>query len=301
MHKTRYFFSISISFVKVHPPEHPGRKWRYPIERFRLMRKLLTALMIMALASIAFAAPASAQDVRIHLLHGIPDTDVDVEAGGANVFEGFSFGDTQDLSGFAGATLEGVKVKLAGTDTVAIDAGDVALPSSGNYTLIAHLDGSGTPTIGVFENDISSIDAGSGRLVVRHTAAAPNVDILANGDVAFANVPNGAGGGADLPAGTISATVVPAGATEPVVIGPADLPITEGSSLTVYAVGSLDGGSLTVLTESISGLGSAPSVVNTGNSPVDAAQTGLNVALVALVGLALAAAVAVPAVARTRN
>ena len=158
------------------------------------MRKLLTALLAIALASIAFAVPASAQDARIHLLHGIPDTDVDVEAGGANVFEGFSFGDTQDLSGFAGATLEGVMVKLAGTDTVAIDAGDVALPGSGNWTIIAHLDASGTPAIGVFENDTSTIAAGSGRLVVRHAAAAPAVDILANGDVAFANVPNGAGG-----------------------------------------------------------------------------------------------------------
>jgi len=265
------------------------------------MRKLLTALMAIALASIAFAIPASAQSARIHLLHGIPDTDVDVEVGGSNVFEGFSFGDTQDLSGFAGATLEDLKVKVAGTDTVAIDAGDTALPSSGNFTIIAHLDASGTPSLAVFENDTSSIDAGSGRLVVRHAAAAPSVDILANGDVAFSNVPNGAGGGADLPAGTISASVVPAGATEPVVIGPADLPITEGSSLIVYAVGSLDAGSLTVLTESISGLGSAPTAVNTGNSPVDTAQAGINFALVAVIGVALAAAVAVPAVARTRD
>lgn len=265
------------------------------------MRKLLTALIALALASFAFASPASAQNARIHLLHGIPDTDVDVEAGGANVFEGFSFGDTQDLSSFAGATLEGVKVKAAGTDTVAIDAGDVTLPSSGNYTIIAHLDASGTPTLGVFENNTASIDAGSGRLTVRHTAAAPAVDILANGDVAFANVPNGAGGDADLPAGSISASVVPAGASEPVVIGPADLPITEGSNLIVYAVGSLDGGTLTVLTESIGGLGSAPSVVNTGNSPVDVAQGGVNVALVALVAVALSAAVAVPAVARVRS
>ena len=265
------------------------------------MRKLLSALMALAIASIAFAVPASAQNARIHLLHGIPATDVDVEAGGSNVFEGFSFGDTQDLSGFAGATLEGVKVKVAGTDTVAIDAGDVALPASGNYTLIAHLDADGTPTISVFENDTSSLDAGNGRLTVRHTAAAPSVDILANGDVAFANVPNGAGGGADLPAGTISASVVPTGATEPVVIGPADLPITEGANLIVYAVGSLSDDSLTVLTESISGLGSAPTAVNTGNSPVESAQAGINVALVAVIAVALAAAVAVPAVARTRD
>ena len=265
------------------------------------MRKLITALMALAIASIAFAIPASAQDARIHLLHGIPDTDVDVEAGGANVFEGFAFGDTQDLSGFAGATLEDVNVKVAGTDTVAIAAGDVALPSSGNFTIIAHLDASGTPTISVFENNTSSLDAGSGRLTVRHTAAAPEVDILANGAAAFTSVPNGVGADVDLPAGTISAEVVPAGATEPVVIGPADLPITEGANLIVYAVGSLDAGSLTVLTESIDGLSSAPLAVNTGNTPVTDAQSGTNIALVALVAVALAGAVAVPAVSRARS
>lgn len=270
------------------------------------MRKLFTALVALtmaALAVVSFPGTADAQNARIHLLHGIPDTDVDVAAGGENVFEGFSFGDTQDLSSFAGATLEGVQVKLAGTDTVAIDAGDVALPASGNYTLIAHLDASGTPTIGVFENDTSATDAGNGRLTVRHTAAAPAVDILANGDVAFANVPNGSGGSADLPAGTISASVVPAGASEPVVIGPADLPVTEGAGLIVYAVGSLDDGSLTVLTESISGLASAPTAVNTGNSPVEAAGSGVSLAVVAAgaIALAMVAAVAVPAVARVRS
>ena len=149
---------------------------------------------------------------------------------------------------------------------MAIDAGDVALPASGNYTVIAHLGADGTPTLGVFENDVSTLDAGKGRLTVRHTAAAPAVDILANGAVAFSAVTNGNGGTADLDVGTISATVVPAGATEPVVIGPADLPIVEGESLIVYAVGSLDDDSLTVLTETIDGLHGAPAQVNTGNS-----------------------------------
>jgi len=258
--------------------------------------------MVIAIASIVFAVPASAQSARIHLLHGIPDTDVDVEAGGENVFEGFAFGDTQDLSSFAGVTLEDVKVKVAGTDTVAIDAGDVALPGSGNYTLIAHLDASGTPTIGVFENNTATIDAGSGRITVRHTAAAPAVDILANGDIAFENVPNGAGGDADLPAGTVSASVVPTGASEPVVIGPADLPIAAGANLIVYAVGSLDADTLTVLTESIDGLGAAPTAVNSGNSPIESTTAGWNVAVIALVAAAAAAIGAgAPALARVRS
>lgn len=258
-----------------------------------MAKKLLLMMAAMALALLATAPAATAQEpARIHLLHGIPDTDVDVAVGGETAFTDFAFGDTLDLSDFAGQTLEGVQVLLAGTDTVAIDIGDLALPGSGNFTAIAHLDAEGTPTVSVFENDTSAIAAGEGRLTVRHTAAAPAVDVLANGQVAFSNLPNGDEASADLPAGTITAEVVPTGATEPVVIGPADLPIAEGASLIVYAVGSLDDG-LDVLTESIEGLGTAPTEVNTGNSPVTAdggAGTGTTVALIAG-GLAMGALV----------
>ncbi len=232
--------------------------------------KKTTLVLVAVLAAIMLPSAAGAQDdVRVHLIHGIPDTDVDVAAGGEVVIPGFSFGDTQDLSSFGGQTLESLQVLVAGTDTVAIDVGDFDVPASGNYTAIAHLEADGTPALAVFDNDTTTIDVGNGRLVVRHAAAAPNVDILANGEVAFADVPNGAEGSADLAAGTISATVVPAGETEPVVIGPADLPIAEGSSLIVYAVGSLDDDSLTVLTEVITDLGAVPNLVNTGNSLVE--------------------------------
>ncbi|MGH1493038.1 MAG: DUF4397 domain-containing protein [Acidimicrobiales bacterium] len=234
----------------------------------RTASKILTAMIAAIVAfPFMFLSPASADDgARIHLIHGIPDVDVDVEAGGENVFEGFSFGDTQDLSALAGATLEDLKVKAAGTDTVAIDAGDIELPATGNYTVIAHLDADGTPTLGIFQNDVATIAAGEGRLTVRHTAAAPAVDILANGAAAFSNVENGNGGTVDLGVGTISAEVVPTGTTSPVVIGPADLPIKDGEHLLVYAVGSLDGESLTVLTETITDLHSTPNQVHTGNS-----------------------------------
>ena len=44
------------------------------------------------------SAPAGAQSgARIHLIHGIPDTPVDVAVGGTNVISDFTFGDTQDL------------------------------------------------------------------------------------------------------------------------------------------------------------------------------------------------------------
>lgn len=252
------------------------------------MKKLI-AVFAATLMTLAIAAPAMAQsEARIHLIHGIPDTPVDVVVDGEVVFGDFNFGDTQDLSSLAGATLVDLQVVLAGTDTVAIDAGDVDLPASGNYSIIANLDAAGTPTISVFANDTASIDAGNGRLQVRHTAAAPAVDVKADGAVAFSNLSNPNEAKADLPAATYSVEVVPTGADEPVVIGPADIAVTDGESLIVYAVGSLEGGSLTVLTESITGLGAAPEAVPTGNSPV---ESGMPLAMVA--GMLVIAMIAV--------
>ena len=250
--------------------------------------KRLVAVFAAALMILAIAAPAMGQAaVRIHLIHGIPDTPVDVYVDDAVVFENFNFGDTQDLSALAGDTLVNLQVKLAGTDTVAIDAGDVALPASGNYSIIANLDASGTPTVSVFENDTSAIAAGNGRLQVRHTAAAPAVDVKADGAVAFSNLSNPNEAKADLPAATYSVEVVPTGADEPVVIGPADIAVNDGDSLIVYAVGSLEAGSLTVLTEAITGLGQTPTEVPSGNSPV---ESGFPMAAVA--GMAIIASLA---------
>lgn len=239
------------------------------------------------------AAPSTpAGSATIMLLHGIPATNVDVEVDNAVVIPNFAFGAMQDLSALSGATLKGLKVKLAGTSTVAIDAGDVTLPASGNVTIVAHLDAAGKPKLSVFQNDLTPTKAGQGRLVVRHTAAAPAVDVRANGAVAFANVPNGASGQADLPVGSVTAEVVPAGAASPVVIGPASLPVVDGRALIVYAVGSLSGGTLQVLTQTIDGIGTAPVRVNTGNSPVSdpsgsSSSTTVVLALASLAALSL--------------
>ena len=88
--------------------------------------------------------------------------------------------------------------------------------------------------------------AGQGRLVVRHTAAAPAVDVLAGGTPVFRNLSNPNQASADLPAGTVSASVAATGTTQPV-IGPANVPVVEGQATIVYAVGSLSGGNLGVL------------------------------------------------------
>ena len=162
----------------------------------------------------------------------------------------------------------------------------MTLPSTGNVSLIAHLDGSGSPIISVFANDTSGLPAGQGRLVVRHTAAAPALDVKTDGQVVFSNLSSPSEANAVVPAGSISAEVVPAGQDDPVVLGPTVLAIDDGAELIVYAVGSLDGGSLTVITEAIPGLGAAPAAVQTGTSPISGDGGGMPIGALLAIGTA---------------
>ena len=127
--------------------------------------------------------------------------------------------------------------------------------------------------------------------MVRHDAAAPAVDVRANGKVAFPGLVNPKEVSADLPAGTISADVVLAG-TSTVVIGPADVPVTEGADTIVYAVGSAADKTLGVVVQTISGMDSAPGGVPAGTGGQSAglySQPGW-VAAIAAIGVAIAAA-----------
>ena len=56
-------------------------------------------------------------------------------------------------------------------------------------------------------------------------------------------------------------------------------------SCTLLAVGSLDADNLSVLTQSITGLQSAPETVNTGNSPVSDSASNTGLIAAAVIGL----------------
>ena len=76
--------------------------------------------------------------------------------------------------------------------------------------------------------------------VVHASPDAPAVDVWVNGSIAFSGAPfKGITDYADLDAGTYNVQVVPAGATEPVVID-ADLDLEAGTDYTVVAVGKLE-------------------------------------------------------------
>jgi Domain of unknown function (DUF4397) len=232
------------------------------------MRTRLVAGSAAGLAlALTGALPASAADgdATLSVLHGVPDLTVDVWVNGERTLDDFTPG-----------TLAGPLELPPGTYSVAItaaDAADASAPAIGpvdltlagdtSYTAVAHLDAAGAPTATLFTNDTSTTAAGQGRLTVRHTAAAPAVDILAGGAPVITNLSNPSEQVLNLPAGTVSAAVAATGTTEPVV-GPADVPVTEGVNTIVYAWGSLEAGNLQLAVQTIEGLHSAPAGVPSG-------------------------------------
>ena len=260
------------------------------------MRKSLIFISALLMALSLFPAVAGAQDTgNVTVVHGVPgesDFPVDIYVNGDLTLEGFTFTQVAGPLELPAGDYD-IEVYAAGADASAEDpalSSTVTLPGGADATILANLDADGAPGLSVFVNDISAIDAGNGRVTVRHTAAAPNVDVLAGGDVLFGDVANGAEGVADVPAGTYPVAVVPAGATEPVVFE-TDLAVPEGSNVIVHAIGDLEGGSFAVAVQQIDNLHSAPEGVPTGTG--GAAETtpsawllaaGLGAAAIAVAG-----------------
>lgn len=233
------------------------------------MRKSIVTVSAMGLLTLGAAAPAHAAEQEAHLsvLHGVPDLTVDIWVNGERTLDDFVPGDLAGpLALPAGEYSLAITAADAETaDDPAIGPVDVQLEAGSNYTAVANLDAEGNPTANLFTNDVSGIDAGKGKLTVRHTAAAPAVDVLAGGSPVIDGLSNPDEQTLTLDPGTISAAVAAAGTTEPV-IGPADLTVAEGTHTIVYAWGSLDDGNLALAVQNIEGMHSAPGAVPGGVS-----------------------------------
>jgi hypothetical protein len=265
------------------------------------MKKILIAgIGAGALVALGAVAPATAAEdaAMLSVLHGVPDLTVDVYVN-----------DELTLDDFAPGDLAGPLELPAGTYSVAITAADAAdasspaigpvdlpLDAGGNYTAVAHLDAEGNPTATLFTNNVSDIPAGQGRLTVRHTAAAPAVDVLAGGQAVVTNLSNPSEQTLDLAPGTVSAAVAATGTTEPV-IGPADVTVAEGALTIVYAWGSLEDENLALAVQNVTGMHSSPGGVPAGsaglvatNSPEQQMRTWAAIGFGALAAIALAVA-----------
>jgi hypothetical protein len=232
-------------------------------------RAALTGLVLSAAVATGLGistGPASAADnSQVSVVHGIPGQNVDVYVNGKKL-----------LDSFKPATVAGPLSLAAGTYDVALTKpGDpvgsalledksLKVPGGKNLSLVAHLDGSGKPALTAYVNDVSTLKAGMARLIVRHDAQAPAVDVRAGGKPVFTGLTNPNEKMADIPAGTVKAEVVLAGSST-VVLGPKNLDLAAGKDTIVYAIGSADKKNLALVAQTIGGLGGTPNGMPAGS------------------------------------
>lgn len=224
------------------------------------------AVAALALAGglAAAATPAYAASSKVSVVHGIPDTPVDVYVNGKKTLDNFKPGDVAGPLSLPEGDYDIALTKPGeAIDKAILKVDDAKVPGGANISLAAHLSADGKPQITPFVNDVSKVGAGKARLIVRHTAAAPAVDVRAGGQPVFKGLTNPKEAKADIAAGSVKADVVLAG-TDTVAIGPADLNLKEGTATIVYAIGSAEDKNLELVAQTISGLHSAPGGVPSG-------------------------------------
>ncbi|MFJ5834143.1 DUF4397 domain-containing protein [Streptomyces sp. NPDC093089] len=230
------------------------------------------ALSIAAVLTLSAGAPAVAVpqaetgEATVSVFHAVPGLTVDVYAGDKELLPDFAPGTLTDPLKLAAGSYD-IKVFKDGEGpkgTPAIEK-TVNVPAGANATLVAHLAADGKPALDAFVNDTSKVPAGKARVTVRHVAAAPAVDVRADGTAVFKGLVNPKEASGEVDAGSISADVVLAG-TDTVAIGPATLDLAEGSNTIVYAWGSATDKNLALKTQTITGMHSAPSGVPAGET-----------------------------------
>ena len=205
------------------------------------MRKRLVGLGVAATLAVSMlgVGTASAADASLNVVHGIPGVDVEVCVNGAVAIPGFNPGEVVTGVPLPAGSYD-VKIVAAGDtcdDPAILEAAGIELASDKNYTAIAYLMEDGTPTLGLFTNNVKPLARGTARLTIRHTAAAPAVDVWANGATILSDVPNGASATLKVPTGVYAAWVSMPDEYAPV-IGPAVLKLERGTAYQVYAWGS---------------------------------------------------------------
>lgn len=212
-------------------------------------KKMAVAIATASLAAtglLATTATAVTETSDVTVVHGIPGATVDVYVNGDLLLEDFVPMDTAGPLALGVATYD-IEVFAAnadpGTATAIIDQ-MVDVPAAGlDLDLVAAYTAAGDPVLSAFVNETGRTGADVADIVVRHTAAAPAVDVRAGGAVVIADLANPDEDAVAVPTGTYAIDVVATGG-DTAVIGPVDLAVEAGTRYTVYAVGSLGAESL---------------------------------------------------------
>jgi hypothetical protein len=212
----------------------------------RVITTLLLALIIQSpVVAMAKSKAKSTDKVTYSIFHAIPAGNgadkVDVYANNKLIVDNATPGAMATFTADRGNVqiriyADGI---LPTSDTPAVLTSEKTYLANGaNVTFVAHLALDGKPHMDSFRNMITSPGKKKAWLVVRHVAAAPAVDIRANGQILFQNLTNDWERKNTLAVKTYSVDAVLADSHTVVAISPINLTLQNESSTVVYAWGS---------------------------------------------------------------
>jgi hypothetical protein len=206
---------------------------------------------------------ALAQGVSAYVVHGVPGLEVDVYVVGEGTAPS-----TPLLKSFKFKDIVGPVNVAEGKYDIYIYPAGVApsnppalkqtaeIPARGNFSIVAHLNGAGAPTVSFFENDVDQSnrlipDRYLSRVAVRHTAAAPDVFFKVN-RLLDASLTNGQQVRlTSLQPGNYTVSLAPVAAPMTDVFGPVTLRLDGRTLYNIYAVGSVANDTFAVLVQPI--------------------------------------------------
>jgi hypothetical protein len=229
-------------------------------------RVLPFATLAFVLTSLLGLGAAGAQEATgtVTIVHGFRGLVADVYLDGTLILESFEPERATDPVQLAAGDHE-VEVREAGAEasSAAAVTGTLDVPAGSNLSAVVHLSEDGEPTMTVFNNDLRGVPPGSTRLVVRHAAAAGPVSVSLDDAPLAPDLTNPREAAREVPATTHRVAVR---ADSEVLLPPQDVPLQEGTAQYLYLIGSEDDGTVAWITQTVSGLQTAPAGVPTGNS-----------------------------------
>jgi hypothetical protein len=231
-------------------------------------RMLPAATLALVLASVLGLGlgTAGAQEATgtVTIVHGFRGLVADVYLDGTLILESFEPERATDPVQLAAGDHD-VEVREAGAEasSAAAVAGTLTVPSGSNLSAVVHLSEDDEPIMTVFNNDVRGVPPGSTRLVVRNTAATEPVNVSLDNAPLASDLGNPTEAGREVPAATHRVAV---SAGSEVLLPPQDVPLQEGTAQYLYLIGSQDDGTVAWITQTVTGLSTAPAGVPTGNS-----------------------------------
>ena len=247
---------------------------------------ILAAVITALGAGAALAAQAESRLTIIHAIPGEGGFPADIYLDGELVVEEMTFGTVTEATTVASGPHE-VAIYPEGADPETEEpalAADIDLDEGADATVVAGLTNSGDPTLAVYVNNADPVGAGEARVVLRHQAEAPAVDLLVNGEPVALEVSNGDEASAEVEAGPITLSLVPSAEGDESLFQ-TDVDLSEGSAFLIYGIGSVEGGSFDVAVQQVAGLQTPPEGIPTGTG--GAAGTAVPIWLLGAMGAAL--------------